>query len=78
MSSITLSIESILIYDLHGEKYMYIFHHHTLNRGIFFKSLYLIHGFHPTRHFDAYDYLEKKDITKIDFFFILFKSLYKG
>lgn len=35
MSNTTLSIESLLISDLHGEKYMHIFHHHTINRGFF-------------------------------------------
>lgn len=51
MSSTTLSIESLLISDLHGEKYMHIFHHHIIN----FKALYfkIVHGFHPTHHFDA-------------------------
>lgn len=56
MSSTTLSIESLLISDLHGEKCMHIFHHNTINRVFFlFKALYfkIVHGFHPTHHFDA-------------------------
>lgn len=56
MSSIIFSIEFLLIFDLYGEKCMYIFYYYIINRGFFFfKVLYfkIVYGFYFMYYFDV-------------------------
>lgn len=42
MSNIIFSIEFLLIFDLYGEKYMYIFYYYIINRVFFFLKYYIL------------------------------------